>query len=1216
MTTTAWNLATQGNFSQNWSNAGLITVNDDWSGVPSIVGYRGDGLTAATGTDPQAILVDGTPVIDVNANQTNPNTFTTGGVTEFALADPTIALAGSGTAAAPSIVVYLNTVGVTNVGFSFRARDLENGADTAQQQIAVQYRVGNSGNWTNIPAGYIADATTGPNASGPDIPVSVILPAAAEGQADVQVRIITTNAPGNDEWVGIDDIQVTASSAPALPSLSIANNSITEGDSGTKTLSFTVSRAGDTTGVTTVDFGTANGSAIAGTDYVAASGPITFLAGETSKTVSVTIDGDTDVEADETFSVTLSNASGATIAASTATGTIINDDQSLVKIYDIQGAGHRSSYVGGAVANGAGGNSGTVRVTTQGVVTALGSNGFFMQDATGDGNNATSDGIFVFTNAAPAVIVGHLVQVTGRVDEFRPGGSSGTNNLTITELNASSTISGASISDRGVGPTITAVDIGPSGRQVPTGRVTSDNFVTYDPSTNAADFFESLEGMLVRIVAPVTVSGTNEFSATGGTSEEIWVVPTGSFDASSLNSRGGLALGETDTNPERIQIDDLLNATDMPTVNTGALLSDVTGVVNYDFGTYEVLTSSAPTVISAGTLTPEVTNLKADRRGFTVGDYNVNNLDPKLEDITKVASNSASNVDDDTARFAVLARHIVTNLKAPTILSLQEIQDSSGAEQGDGILDADGTLNTLIAAITAAGGPTYSFAQISPTAENINGGQPGGNIRPAFLYDASVATLVPNSLQQIDPTNPAFNSSRKPLQADFLINGVKVTIIDNHWNSKGGDQAIFGNNQPPTLTSEVQRSQQAAIVKARVDALLAADPNANIMVVGDLNDFAWSNPLKILEGSGANQVLFDLAEEKISDPKDRYTYNFNGSTQAIDHMLVSANLKAILLSDFDIVHVNAEFGESDPSRASDHDPSVALFSTRGASETLVGLTNEANTIDGEGGDDTITGGNMVDLLYGGIGNDKIFGRGGDDSLLGGEGNDEIIGGDGNDYILGQNGNDILNGDDGTDSIFGGEGKDIISGGRDNDSLYGEAGDDIIHAGFGDDFLAGGDGNDQLNGNDGNDFLLGGDGDDLLVGGLGNDVLYGEGGNDRLVMDDGVEVAYGGTGADTFYWNSPSQGADCIADFSHAEGDILEFDHTAFGVSYNLGLTQGVNFFVGADVVSTQAVATVFFDTTTNMLWFDADGTGAASRQGIAVITNGAPGLAAGDIRFS
>ena len=73
-------------FGQDWSNPELITTSDDWTSVPGIVGYRGDGLAAATGVDPQTVLTEGAPVVDVNANQANPNTFTTGGVAEFTAA--------------------------------------------------------------------------------------------------------------------------------------------------------------------------------------------------------------------------------------------------------------------------------------------------------------------------------------------------------------------------------------------------------------------------------------------------------------------------------------------------------------------------------------------------------------------------------------------------------------------------------------------------------------------------------------------------------------------------------------------------------------------------------------------------------------------------------------------------------------------------------------------------------------------------------------------------------------------------------------------------------------------------------------------------------------------------------------------------------------------------------------------------------------------------
>ncbi|MBK7992199.1 MAG: VCBS repeat-containing protein [Blastocatellia bacterium] len=149
-------------FSQNWSNTGLITTDDNWNNVAGIVGYRGDDLTAATGTDPQTILGEGTPVIDVIANQSNPNALATGGVAEFdGIANPSVALQGSGTADAPSIIIALNTTGFNNINVAYNLRDLDGSADNAIQQVALQYRVGTTGNFTNLAGGYVADATQG-----------------------------------------------------------------------------------------------------------------------------------------------------------------------------------------------------------------------------------------------------------------------------------------------------------------------------------------------------------------------------------------------------------------------------------------------------------------------------------------------------------------------------------------------------------------------------------------------------------------------------------------------------------------------------------------------------------------------------------------------------------------------------------------------------------------------------------------------------------------------------------------------------------------------------------------------------------------------------------------------------------------------------------------------------------------------------------------------
>src|ERR1700682_6083505 len=208
-------------FAQNWSNTSLITTNNDWSGVPGIIGYRGDGLTGGTGVDPQTVVADGsgTPV-NVLANQADPNTLTTGGVAEFdTLANPVVALQGSSTARAPHIVITLNTTGQTAINVSYNLRDVDGSADSSIQPVALQYRVGAAGNYTHVAAGFVPDASSGPNLATLVTPVSATLPAACNNQAVVQVRIITTDAVGSDEWIGVDDISVTAAGADAAPTV-------------------------------------------------------------------------------------------------------------------------------------------------------------------------------------------------------------------------------------------------------------------------------------------------------------------------------------------------------------------------------------------------------------------------------------------------------------------------------------------------------------------------------------------------------------------------------------------------------------------------------------------------------------------------------------------------------------------------------------------------------------------------------------------------------------------------------------------------------------------------------------------------------------------------------------------------------------------------------------------------------------------------------------
>lgn len=196
---------------QDWSDTTQITTDDNWTGVISIQGFRGDGLVSGTGVDPQTVLADGqsTPM-DVNANETNPDTFSTGGVAEFEIADPSVGIKGSATADAPHLMIYLDTTpcpATKSLSIRYDVRDLDGSSNDAVQQVALQYRVGTTGNFTNLAAGFVADATE-PNAATKVTSKFVQLPVAIVNQPQVELRIITTNAAGTDEWVGIDNLQV------------------------------------------------------------------------------------------------------------------------------------------------------------------------------------------------------------------------------------------------------------------------------------------------------------------------------------------------------------------------------------------------------------------------------------------------------------------------------------------------------------------------------------------------------------------------------------------------------------------------------------------------------------------------------------------------------------------------------------------------------------------------------------------------------------------------------------------------------------------------------------------------------------------------------------------------------------------------------------------------------------------------------------------------
>ncbi|MEO0916582.1 MAG: endonuclease/exonuclease/phosphatase family protein, partial [Pseudomonadota bacterium] len=217
----------------------------------------------------------------------------------------------------------------------------------------------------------------------------------------------------------------------------------------------------------------------------------------------------------------------------------------------------------------------------------------------------------------------------------------------------------------------------------------------------------------------------------------------------------------------------------------------------------------------------------------------------------------------------------------------------------------------------------YAYIDNTFITDLASGGQPGGNIRTGFLYKKDRVDLVEGSVQTIGSQDPggAFEGARLPLVATFEFNGEEVTVVNNHFSSKGGSAPILGVEQDFADRQEDvnvngsldERQAQSAAVAGFVEDALAADPEANVVVVGDFNEFEFVSPLTQLEDAGLTNLTNTLPED------ERYTFNFQGNSQALDHILVSDALADDAV--YDIVNVNSEFFDSD-SKASDHDPTL------------------------------------------------------------------------------------------------------------------------------------------------------------------------------------------------------------------------------------------------------------------------------------------------------
>lgn len=592
-----------------------------------------------------------------------------------------------------------------------------------------------------------------------------------------------------------------------------------------------------------------------------------------------------------------------------------------VTVPEIQGTTHRSPLEGEWL------------IGVEGVVTAvdLGSSQAraWVQFPAGDDDPSTSDGVMIQPAEPAGLTPGDGVSVDGRVLELGRAGNLSVTclcNATVSALSAGSPL-----------PASVALD----GVSVPS-QIDDDGLTDFEPGDDAIDFYESLEGMRVEIPSPVTVGAPSRFG-------DLVVLPDSGKEASEPRTTvGGILLTEDGGSTQRIQVDPRLLADidrdRLAQAQVGGKLGDsLVGVLDYSFGAFEIVLTGVPGEVTSG-------STGADAQGEGLAPEERTTLSPSGDSLT-IATFNVENLDalDSASKFAAVATIIVDGLGAPDILGLQEIQDDNGAED-DGVVSAVATLNRLIEEISRAGGPLYEFHQVDPE-DNADGGQPGANIRVAYLVNparvtvplhgtadartsATVRVLGDGAHLSHNPGRIAandrafafdqemgFRASRKALALEVEFNNRRLFIVNAHLKSKGGDSSPFGSIQPPRRVTEKQRQEQARRIRGFAEEIQAADPTTAIVVLGDLNEHEFRAPvLELTDGDLVNLI------ERVP-LSERYTYNFRGNSQVLDHILVNSVLAERAAPEIDIVHVNANFPAD--RRASDHDPVVVRLSFSG-----------------------------------------------------------------------------------------------------------------------------------------------------------------------------------------------------------------------------------------------------------------------------------------------
>lgn len=547
-----------------------------------------------------------------------------------------------------------------------------------------------------------------------------------------------------------------------------------------------------------------------------------------------------------------------------------------ISISTINGLVHMSKYE-------------NVNVKTRGIVTVKKNDGFFIQDGTN--NSRGSCGLYIYTRAnnplLTSVSIGDLINVNGTIKEYGVKDS-----LTVTQMTS---IKELTIETKN-NPLPEPLMIGKKFNNFPSLNIDNGDINDFDPRISALDYWENYENMLVTLDMPNVVGQQKKFNS-------FYVT----IDMQNINRRstkyGGVLLNRGG-NSDVIQCINVLMPKDpfFYSVFPGDTISHITGVLEYNTfnSVFRILPRNTSDfgIVTKGEISTDITNVRGTSNPPAYrSKEDLSDLDtPHISFMSTNQFNLQFKVNEIR-----VSNYIRINLKSPHIICVQEIQDDNG-NIDDGTVNSDNVLNKLIDLLNSSIYDTYSLRKYNfiyvPPENNQDGGEKGANIRVAIIYDT--ITFNPQVFYRIglNEQTDAFINTRKPLYAQFLHKETNDVyhIINVHNKSKLEDTQLWGKVQPPIQYSLPQRLKQVTYLKSWILNNLNKETD-NIILAGDFNDYEWSESMKVFDDNTEQRFMKNIVNDIRED--ERYSYQYLGTYQTLDHIIVSSNLYNKIQNAFD-----------------------------------------------------------------------------------------------------------------------------------------------------------------------------------------------------------------------------------------------------------------------------------------------------------------------------